>query len=92
MVVGRQKAGGLGEGGSGGGTSMTLVTGDGNGEGEAMGCSRFQRERWGGGEADDTVKSDMTPGEAEGYGWHLEVKDDQRKLGWLVECAIGLNC
>jgi hypothetical protein len=43
-------------------------------------------------EADDTVKSDMTAGEAEGYGWHLEVKDDQRKLGWLIECAIGLNC
>jgi hypothetical protein len=60
MVVGQQKAGGLGEGGSGGGTSMTLVTGDGNGEGEAMGCSRFQREKWGGGEAAPRCRRRMT--------------------------------
>jgi hypothetical protein len=60
MVVGRQKAGGLGEGGSGGGISMTLVTGDRNGEGEAMGCSRFQRERRGGGEAAPRCRRRMT--------------------------------
>jgi subtilisin-like proprotein convertase family protein len=32
-------------------------------------------------EADDTSKSGTTIGEANGGGWRLEVKDDQRKLG-----------
>jgi hypothetical protein len=50
MVVGRWKAGNLGEGGSGGGTSMAPITGDGNVEGEVMGCGHFWRGRWGGGE------------------------------------------
>jgi hypothetical protein len=31
-------------------------------------------------EADDTAKSGMATGEAEGGGWCLEVKNDQRKL------------
>jgi hypothetical protein len=50
MVVGRQKAGSLGEGCSGDVTSMSSITGDGNVEGEVMGCGHFQRGRWGGGE------------------------------------------
>jgi hypothetical protein len=32
-------------------------------------------------EADNTAKSSTTAGEAKGSGWHLEVDDDQRKLG-----------
>jgi hypothetical protein len=32
-------------------------------------------------EADDTVKNGAAAEEAEGGGWHLEVKDDQRKMG-----------
>jgi hypothetical protein len=40
-VVGRQKMGGRGEGGSSGGTSMAPVTGDGNGEEETMWCGHF---------------------------------------------------
>jgi hypothetical protein len=32
-------------------------------------------------EEDDTTKSGMAPGEVEGGGWHLEVEDDQKKLG-----------
>jgi hypothetical protein len=40
-IVGQQKVGGQGEGGSGGGTLMVPVIGHGNEEGEAMGCGRF---------------------------------------------------
>jgi hypothetical protein len=47
----------------------------------------FSEGKWGrrqGGsmvsEADDTAKSGTTTGEAEGGSWHLEVKDDQRRL------------
>jgi hypothetical protein len=43
-VVGQQKAGDQGEGGSGSGTSMTLVTGGGNMKGEAMECDYFRGE------------------------------------------------
>jgi subtilisin-like proprotein convertase family protein len=32
-------------------------------------------------EADDTAKSGAAAGEAEGGSWHLDVEDDQRKLG-----------
>jgi hypothetical protein len=32
-------------------------------------------------EADDTTKSGAVAGEAEGNSWHLEIEDDQRKLG-----------
>jgi hypothetical protein len=32
-------------------------------------------------EADDTAMSGTVDGEAEGGGYHLEVEDDQRKLG-----------
>jgi hypothetical protein len=32
-------------------------------------------------EVNDTMKSD----------WRLEVKVDQRKLGWCVECTVGPN-
>jgi hypothetical protein len=30
--------------------------------------------------------------EVEDGGWHLEVEDDQRKLGWWVKCAVRPNC
>jgi hypothetical protein len=40
-------------------------------------------------EADDTVKSSATVGEAEGVDWCLEVENDQRKLGWWTKCAVG---
>jgi hypothetical protein len=30
---------------------------------------------------DDTMKSSAAAGEAEGIGWRLEIKDDQRKMG-----------
>jgi hypothetical protein len=43
-------------------------------------------------EADDTTKSSAAAREAEGDSWHLEVEDDQRKLGRWVECAVGPNC
>jgi hypothetical protein len=43
-------------------------------------------------EADDTAKSDVAAREAKGGDWSLEVEDDQRKLGWWVECAVGPNC
>jgi hypothetical protein len=33
-------------------------------------------------EVDDTAKSDAAAGEAKGGGWHLEVENDERKLGW----------
>jgi hypothetical protein len=59
MAIGRQKAGGLGEGGSGGGTSMALVMRYENGEGEVMGCSHFQRRRRGGGEVSPWCWSQM---------------------------------
>jgi hypothetical protein len=49
MVVGQQKAGGQGEGGSGCGISMVPVRRDGNKEGETLGGSHFRRERGGGG-------------------------------------------
>jgi hypothetical protein len=42
-------------------------------------------------EADDTAKSGVAVGEAEGDVWCLEVEDDQRKLGGWVECAIEPN-
>jgi hypothetical protein len=43
-------------------------------------------------EADDTVNSGAAAAEeAEGGGWHLEVEDDQSKLGWWAKCAVGLN-
>jgi hypothetical protein len=38
------------------------------------------------------AKSDAVAGQAEGSGWHLEVEDDQRKLGRWAECAVGSNC
>jgi subtilisin-like proprotein convertase family protein len=40
-------------------------------------------------EADDTVKSSTTNGEAEGGDWHLEIEDDQRKLGRWAEYKVG---
>jgi hypothetical protein len=40
-------------------------------------------------EADDTVKSSTTVGEAKGVGWCLEVENDQRKLDWWTKCAVG---
>jgi hypothetical protein len=43
-------------------------------------------------EADNTAKSDMAAGEAEGGDGCLEVEDDQRKLGRWTECTIGSNC
>jgi hypothetical protein len=43
-------------------------------------------------EADDTAKSGAVDEEAKGGGWHLEVEDDQRKLGWWAKCAVGQNC
>jgi hypothetical protein len=43
MVVGQQKLGIQGEGGSSGGTSMMPVMGDENEEGDAMECGRFWR-------------------------------------------------
>jgi hypothetical protein len=42
-------------------------------------------------EVDDTVKSGTVTGEVKGGDLPLEVEDDQRKLGRLVECAVGLN-
>jgi hypothetical protein len=42
--------------------------------------------------ADDTTKIGTAAGEAEGCGWHLEVEDDQRKLGRWAKCAVGPNC
>jgi hypothetical protein len=67
---------------------MAPVTRHENGEGETMGCSHFQRGRWGGGEAAPLCGRRMThrrarvaAGEVEGGDWRLEVKDDQRKLG-----------
>jgi hypothetical protein len=39
--------------------------------------------------ADDIANSGMA---AQGGGCHLEVEDDQRKLGRWAECALGLNC
>jgi hypothetical protein len=58
-------------------------------------CSEGKRGKRGGStmpEADDTVNSGAAAaGEAEGGGWHLEVEDDQSKLGWWAECAVGLN-
>jgi hypothetical protein len=42
-------------------------------------------------EADDIAKSSAVASEAEGCGWRLEVKDDQRKLGRWVECAVRPN-
>jgi hypothetical protein len=42
--------------------------------------------------ADDTVKSGTATGEAEEDGWHLEVEDNQRKLGRWVECVVGSKC
>jgi hypothetical protein len=41
---------------------------------------------------DDTMMSGTVAGEAEGSGWHVEVKDDQRKLGRWTEYMIGPNC
>jgi hypothetical protein len=59
----------------------------------------FLKGKWGrrrGGsmvpEADDTTKSNIVGGEAEGNNWHLEVKNDQRKLGQWSKCAVGPNC
>jgi hypothetical protein len=42
--------------------------------------------------ANNTMKSGAVTGVAEGDGWRLEVKDDQRKLGWWAECVVGSNC
>jgi hypothetical protein len=84
-----------GEGGSGSGTSMASVTGDGNREGKAMGYDRFHRGREGGGEAAPRCQrrtaQQRAVGEVEGGDLHLEVKDDQRKLGRWAKCAVGLN-
>jgi hypothetical protein len=43
-------------------------------------------------EADDIAKSDTVAEEAKGSDWHLEVEEDQRKLVWWAECAVGPNC
>jgi hypothetical protein len=77
---------------------MTLVTRDENGEGELMGCACFQREmgrRRGAPRCRRQTTQQivcMVAGEALGGGWHLEVKDDQRKLGRWPECVVVLNC
>jgi hypothetical protein len=78
---------------------MAPVIGDGNGEFEVMRCGHFLEwktgRRQGGStvsEANDTVKSGATLGEAEGCGWCLEVEDDQRKFGWWAKYAVGPNC
>jgi hypothetical protein len=42
--------------------------------------------------ADDKTKSGAVVREAKGGSWHLEVKDDQRKLGRWADCAFGPNC
>jgi hypothetical protein len=42
--------------------------------------------------ADVTVNSGAAVEEAESSVWHLEVKDDQRKLGQWAECVVGPNC
>jgi hypothetical protein len=42
--------------------------------------------------ADDTAESGVATGEVKGGDWCLEVEDDQRKLGWWVECTVGSNC
>jgi hypothetical protein len=72
---------------------MAPVMGDENREGEVMRCGHFQRGRRQGDsmvpEADDIANSGMA---AQGGGCHLEVEDDQRKLGRWAECALGLNC
>jgi hypothetical protein len=41
---------------------------------------------------DDTTKNGAAVGEAKGDDGRLEVKDDQRKLGWWAECTIESNC
>jgi hypothetical protein len=62
------------------------------GKGRRWGVAIFKEEegrRQGGStvsEADNIVKSDAAAGEAKSGGWCLEVKDDQRKLGWWSNC------
>jgi hypothetical protein len=96
-AIGWRKAGDQGEEDNGSGTLMVSITGDQNGKGGVMGhvCFLGKKGRRRGGsmvsETDDTMKSSMAIGEAEGGGWRLRVKDDQRKLGRWVECAVGLN-
>jgi hypothetical protein len=41
---------------------------------------------------DNTVKSGAVAGKVEGDDRRLEVEDDQRKLGRMVECAVVSNC
>jgi hypothetical protein len=43
-------------------------------------------------EVDNTAKSGAVAGKVEGDDWRLEVEDDQRKLGRMVECAVVSNC
>jgi hypothetical protein len=43
-------------------------------------------------EADDTTKSGAMVGETEGSSWHLEVEDDQRKLGCWAKYTAESNC
>jgi hypothetical protein len=42
--------------------------------------------------ADDTAQSGTVAEEVEDGGWRVEVEDDQRKLGWWLECVVGPNC
>jgi hypothetical protein len=38
-----------------------------------------------------TAKRGTTAGEVEYDNWHLEVEDDQRKLGQWPKCVVGPN-
>jgi hypothetical protein len=42
--------------------------------------------------ADDTAQSGTVAEEVEDGGCRVEVEDDQRKLGWWLECVVGPNC
>jgi hypothetical protein len=63
------------------------------GKGRRWGATIFGREegrRRGGSivlEVDNTAKSGAAVGEAECGDWHLQVEDDQRKLGRWAECG-----
>jgi hypothetical protein len=70
---------------------MASVIGDGNGEGEAMGCGHF---KWEEGEEERRLHSASSKRQNKERhdGWHLEVEDDQRKLGRWTDCVVGSTC